>query len=109
MAVKIRAVLLIEAAPAAGATDTLTATRPFRIYDYVGQITIQAADNTVVTNGVTSVFGNLSNNGGGAGTLVRATTIDPATDDVIAGDLLNVAAGAVGTQNSYISIIPRAL
>jgi len=112
MAVNIRAVLVLESE--GGASETYTATRPFRIYDFHGTVVTQAATTTTLdrqalgTGGFTAVSSALTDNAA-AGTLARTVSIDPAEDDVVATDVLRFTSSGAGRQNGYVAIIPRLL
>jgi hypothetical protein len=110
MAVSIRAVLLLESEGLAN--ETYTAVRPFRIYDFHGVVSTQAATTTTLqrqalgAGAFNAVSSALSDNAA-AGTVARTTTLVPAEDDVAPTDVLSVTNSGAGRQVTYTAIVPR--
>jgi hypothetical protein len=118
MAVNTRAVLLLES-DAAASPDTLTATRPFRVYDVHGVVSTQGGggDTTTVQrqpaagggfNAVSSALAaDAAVNALGAGQ--RTTSVAGAQDDFAVGDTFRVNNSGTGRLQVYTKIIPRAV
>lgn len=105
MAVNTRATLLIESEGLQN--ESLTATRPFRVYDVNGVIVNSVASTTTVQRNGVAVSSALADNAGAANTVTRTTTIDLAQDDFAVGDVMLFSNSGAGREIVYVSIIPR--
>lgn len=115
MAVNTRAVLLLESGGGTSATETLVATRPFRVCDVHGVVSVQGDAGNVTTlqrdagAGYNPISSALST-AGAANSLVRTTTIVGTQDDVAVGNSVQwTTSGGDGTGRliGYCKIIPR--
>lgn len=120
MASSVRAILLIELdtpTPIVSPDATLTATRPFFVYDAHTITTTQGAlnDATIVarqaggSGGFNAVTGNMVQSNGGVGDVVRAPSLVAAQQGFIVGDVMrqDFAVGNTVRAQGYVRIIPR--
>jgi hypothetical protein len=95
--------IVAEFTSAAAGNDNFTMIRAGRVYDAFARANAAAAGTCTVNKG-SSAITNAMDVSAAVNTIARAEDIDPAQDDLVAGDTLRVVKSVAPSTSTYIYI-----